>query len=186
MSSPVLLRGRGQDCHCQPSCSAAVPDSTQIHPRQQQKKGKHKRLMFKSFLEATDPSQCSLSILSPSMDFSLMPVFLSPPRPDLKSAETTADPPPPRNSNQRLLCWKSREAVAAAHISIMEADIHLCLSLCCRWEQLWSKLNSTGMALHPLSHNPSHHRKKKTNPCSLLPCVQISCYISPGEKTFSH
>lgn len=75
MSSSVVLRGRGQECHSQPSCSAAVPGSTQIHPRQQQKKKKHKRLMFKSFLEATDPFQRSLSILSPSGDFSQIPVF---------------------------------------------------------------------------------------------------------------
>lgn len=75
MSSPVVPRGRGQECHSQPSCSAAVPGPTQIHPPQQQKKEEHKRLIFKSFLEATDPFQCSLSILSPSGDFSQIPGF---------------------------------------------------------------------------------------------------------------
>lgn len=142
--------------------------------------------MFKSFLEATDPFQRSLSILSPSEDsVRFQPVFFSPvclfPPPDLKSAERTAGspPPPPRNPNHRLLCWKSREAVAAACISSVEADIHLSLSSCCRWEQLWSKLNSTGMALLPLSHNPSHHRKKKIYALSLSPpmCAYITLFV---------
>lgn len=107
MSSPAVTRGRGQERHSQPSCSAALPGSTQIHPPQQQKKEEHKQLMFKSFLEATHPFQRSRSILSPSGDFTQIRFlfffffFL------ISSAKRTADPPPPRNPNQRLLCWKS-------------------------------------------------------------------------------
>lgn len=57
--------------------------------------------------------------------------------------EKKTDPLPFQNPNQRLFSSKYTEATAltAAHISSVQPDIRPYLSLCCCWEQLWSKLN---------------------------------------------
>lgn len=106
MSSPVVPRDRGQECHSQPSCSAAVPGE------------KHKSTRDNSRRKRNTSGWRLSPSYRPQIHFSAPSPFSRPPGTSDRSllfcflfffliSSQLRTPPLPRNPNQRLLCGKS-------------------------------------------------------------------------------